>query len=491
MVPMTTESIQIAAVSRDDRLVAAQAKQLYMHASLGMSATVINSLILVAVLRNHADRLALSVWWVTLAFVSAARYMHAHHFNARVSKGRFDGRRWTSSFIVGIGVTGVIWGLSGVVLFPSSVPHQSFIAFVLGGMVAGAAATFSVRMDAFLAFTIPALAPLIGQLLRQGGEYHTAMGAMILLFGLLLTGTAYRVHSLVNTSLREELASGESANVSALSTEDQCLTARDGHAHDETLIAARQEAHAVRSDHSVQTERAKLDSLATFARGVSHRIADYNATISENVHVALRNPDLFESAVSRDMLHRLDGTASAAEALVEQLVEYSDEHMGHFRAVDLSDETGRALDDWKSPTDSGVEVQRHFTQSLPAVRADPGQIRTVLTHLLTNADEASPKNGKIEVRTGFLPLFAGVKGGSTAELGPTKRMVFVEVVDDGAGMPEDVNDKLFDPFFTTKGVGRGMGMAIVLAVARRHNATVTVASSAPSGTRVRLKFPVS
>ncbi len=75
-------------------------------------------------------------------------------------------------------------------------------------MVAGASATFSVRMDAFLAYTVPALAPLAIRFFSMGDELHVAMGGMVILFGVLLTATAHQVHQLTarTSDLSGELA---------------------------------------------------------------------------------------------------------------------------------------------------------------------------------------------------------------------------------------------------------------------------------------------
>lgn len=92
-------------------------------------------------------------------------------------------------------------------MFPAdSIPHQAFLAFVLGGMAAGAVPTYSVRMELFLAFALPALVPITIRFFSAGDELHLAMGGMALLFVVLMVDSARRVHETIAKSLSLEAA---------------------------------------------------------------------------------------------------------------------------------------------------------------------------------------------------------------------------------------------------------------------------------------------
>ena len=61
-----------------------------------------------------------------------------------------------------LALSGAVWGSAAIFLFPwESIGHQVFIAFVLGGMVAGSVGVFSVVITAFFAFSIPTLLPIL------------------------------------------------------------------------------------------------------------------------------------------------------------------------------------------------------------------------------------------------------------------------------------------------------------------------------------------
>ena len=66
--------------------------------------------------------------------------------------------------------------------------------------------------------------------------------------------------------------------------------------------------------------------------------------------------------------------------------------------------------------------------------------------------------------------------------------VYLEVEDDGAGMDEATRERMFDPFFTTKFLGRGLGMAAVHGIIRKHRGAMRV-TSRPSPGHLRTRVP--
>jgi signal transduction histidine kinase len=69
-------------------------------------------------------------------------------------------------------------------------------------MVAGAAAAFSSIMTAFLAYSVPALSPIIVRFVLLGDEFHLAMGGMTLLFGVMMFFIAKRINAVRVTSVK-------------------------------------------------------------------------------------------------------------------------------------------------------------------------------------------------------------------------------------------------------------------------------------------------
>jgi signal transduction histidine kinase len=120
------------------------------------------------------------------------------------------------------------------------------------------------------------------------------------------------------------------------------------------------------------------------------------------------------------------------------------------------------------------------------VCADSQQLLQVLTNLLTNAMQAMPHGGDIDVTVDALetepPL--GVHG-------PRGRYARIAVIDQGVGIEAEDLPHLFEPFFTRKseGEGTGLGLAVVEGIAKDHGGWVEVQSERGRGSRFEVYLP--
>lgn len=123
-----------------------------------------------------------------------------------------------------------------------------------------------------------------------------------------------------------------------------------------------------------------------------------------------------------------------------------------------------------------ADVVREFG-TLPQIECLPSQINQVFMNLLVNAAHAmsDKKRGTIWVRTG---------GNDTT--------IWVEVADNGCGIPEAIRNRIFDPFFTTKPVGKGTGLGLALSygIIHKHDGLIEVSSEEGKGTSFRITLPV-
>jgi two-component system NtrC family sensor kinase len=122
-----------------------------------------------------------------------------------------------------------------------------------------------------------------------------------------------------------------------------------------------------------------------------------------------------------------------------------------------------------------AEVVKQYGE-LPDVQCLPSEMNQVFMNLLVNAAHAVDKTrGTITIRT-------GVQG----------QKVWVEIEDDGCGIPKENLSRIFDPFFTTKPVGKGTGLGLSLSygIVQKHGGKLEVDSEPGRGTRFRVTIPV-
>lgn len=128
-----------------------------------------------------------------------------------------------------------------------------------------------------------------------------------------------------------------------------------------------------------------------------------------------------------------------------------------------------------------ADVETDFGE-LPLVVCSVGDLNQVFLNLLVNAAHAV---SDVFQRT-------GQKGKIRVHTEAQGNQVLISIADNGAGIPENIQDRIFDPFFTTKEVGRGsgQGLAIARAVVDRHKGSLTFQSEVGRGTTFFLSLPV-
>jgi hypothetical protein len=182
-------------VELNNRIYPILVTQIYKRASIGTKATVINALILIFVLWEQILHWKLMLWFAMIVLVSLTRIILNLKYSKTVDSKKYI-HLWGQLQFFSLGICGVLWGSTAIFLFPmSSTAHQVFIAFVLGGMVAGAVGVFSPIFSFFLIYSIPVLVPITIRFLTIGGEIHNVMGAMTALYTVLIIITAKRVNS--------------------------------------------------------------------------------------------------------------------------------------------------------------------------------------------------------------------------------------------------------------------------------------------------------
>lgn len=122
-----------------------------------------------------------------------------------------------------------------------------------------------------------------------------------------------------------------------------------------------------------------------------------------------------------------------------------------------------------------IVIKRQFDKNLPVIPVDRAQIEEVITNLVVNAIQAFTANGEIILKT---------RAGSSD--------IFIEVSDNGPGIPKELQEKIFRPFYSSKGYGKGtgLGLSIVKRIVSEHDGSVKLRSQTGKGTTFTIRLPV-
>jgi signal transduction histidine kinase len=226
------------------------------------------------------------------------------------------------------------------------------------------------------------------------------------------------------------------------------------------------------------------DAAATLVTGgldkaVMLKIAD--ALVPEQVHNFLEwvPKDVEMRLLTKELMESTTRISSLVGAM--KAYSYMDQGLDK-QEIDLREGIVNTLiilkHKWKK---KDVHIVKKF-EDVPKISAYGSELNQVWTNLIANAVDAVAEGGTITIQVGHDRL---------------SNVACVDVIDDGPGVPEEIQSRIFEPFFTTKGVGEGTGMGLDIAnriVRQRHMGTLQLESrpwphALQGETAARVAFP--
>ena len=187
--------------TKTEKIAIDQVRRLSEQSTLGIIATIVNAVIIAALLITAVPKFRVIVWLGAILLVSATRFLIQLLINKKeINFENFKARR--NYLLIALGLSAGIWGSASVFLFPhASFAHQVLLVLVIGGLVAGSVGVFASIMAAFYSFSIPTVWPLIIQLVSIGDDIHYGMAVMSVLFWFLMHSTARRLNRTIHLFL--------------------------------------------------------------------------------------------------------------------------------------------------------------------------------------------------------------------------------------------------------------------------------------------------
>jgi len=238
----------------------------------------------------------------------------------------------------------------------------------------------------------------------------------------------------------------------------------------------------------IQSE--KLRALGEMAAGVAHDLNNVLGAIlgrAQLIQLGLMRKkrdcgEIFDETIHKE-LGIIEQAAKDGAHTIKKIQEFSrpktDETL--FALLNVNELLEEAIELMKTKIkdeaeEKGIQIQvQTIKGEVCWVMGNSDELQEVLLNLVLNSIDAMPKGGTITFKT------KRVNG-----------YVFIEVSDDGIGIPEPIRHRVFDPFFTTKGVQRsGLGLSISYGIIHRHQGEIQVESQEGIGTTFMIKLPIA
>ncbi|UWU89065.1 PAS domain S-box protein [Bradyrhizobium sp. CB1015] len=208
-----------------------------------------------------------------------------------------------------------------------------------------------------------------------------------------------------------------------------------------------------------------LNACQSYLSGIRHRLGAEQLDLGELAHV----------------LEKTSAHLDQAAQIIRNVRGFVSRHKPLFQSVPLGELIDRTLLLLQQPIRSGgVQVDvivSSATTKVPNARCNAIEIQQVLTNLLINAieaiREADTRDPCITVRVGT----------------DSRRMLYVEVSDNGPGVPEDLIPRLCEPYVTTKPSGLGMGLMISRTIVESHGGHLRYLPQRGTGATFRFTLP--
>lgn len=360
---------------------------------------------------------------------------------------------WRRLFFYGVCLSALVWGGAVVLFMPyAHFEQQFFLAFVIGGTVAGGAAILSPLLPAYYVFALLPLTPLVFYLVTGATLTHRIGGIMALSFGLVVTKGARLYHASLQDAFRLGLEKSELA---------------------QHLDAAR-----LKAESASQVKGAFLANMSHELRTPINGVMGLTEILlHDNVTPTQRDYLQLIQTSSKNLLSMVNDVLDFSKLEAYRL-EFENRSFGLRETVTACVRILPARS-----VDKPVDLQLNIADEIPdCLIGDPGRLSQVLLNLLANALKFTSQ--------GFVRLDISVLQQSEQRV----KLRF-SVSDTGIGVSPEKLNLIFDPFTqadsstTRRYGGTGLGLAISAELVERMGGRIYVSSELDGGSTFSFVVP--
>ncbi|HTK97541.1 MAG TPA: ATP-binding protein [Pseudomonadales bacterium] len=223
-----------------------------------------------------------------------------------------------------------------------------------------------------------------------------------------------------------------------------------------------------------RAQQLKLAALGRLSASIAHEIRNPLGAISHAGQLLSesRNLDKGDTRLT-DIINM---QSRRMNGVIENVLELSRRKPPSPIRLNLKNWLTEFVTEFRQSMPDAVDIRINVQPATTEVRVDPGQLGQALTNLAVNGLRYSKE------KTGRATL--AIDGG----IDQSTDRPYLNVVDDGPGVPDDRVDNLFEPFFTTERTGTGLGLYITREMCEANQARVTYSRDQRGGSCFRITF---
>ena len=175
------------------------------------------------------------------------------------------------------------------------------------------------------------------------------------------------------------------------------------------------------------------------------------------------------------LVSEVEQSTSRISDLVGAIKNYSYMDRAALQEVDIHRDLDNTLKILHHKLKYGVTVTKNYGDNIPKISAYDSELNQVWTNLIDNAIDAMDGKGELTIATNI-----------------ENNCVLIEIIDNGGGIPLEIQPRIFEPFFTSKGVGKGSGLGLDISrriIVQKHKGNIRFESRSGK-TNFQVRLPI-
>ena len=226
------------------------------------------------------------------------------------------------------------------------------------------------------------------------------------------------------------------------------------------------------NDKLIHSER--LASVGQLAAGIAHELRNPLAVISASAQFCLERYNLDNDL--KEHFQVINRNVRNANILVTNLLNFAKPTEMEIKYNDINKIIRATLKLLKPEAEKRrLAIKKALRSNLPKSKGDKKSLQHLFMNIILNAFQATSRGGTVTLKSTF---------------DSENKIINVDVIDTGSGIPEEYINEIFNPFFTTKDYGTGLGLTICHHIISAHNGRLSVESKYGKGSIFSISLPV-